>query len=224
VGISIVIPAYDEGANLETVVRRTLLVLPEISPDYELILVDDGSTDSTGSIADRLAAEDEHIRVVHHPHNMGLGAALRTGFSQVRYELVSSLPADGQVEPADLKRFVEAMDGVDVVTSYFTCREDASYRLILTRGLRLLMHLLFGRLPRLEGARMFRRELLDDIDLRSTTGLMNLELVAKASRKGYRFREIPIEILSRMSGESKVANIRTILKTMFEMLKLRWSL
>ncbi len=223
-GISIVIPAYNEEANLEVVVRQTLLVLPEISPDYELILVDDGSTDGTGVIADWLAAEQEHIHVIHHPHNMGLGAALRTGFSWVRYELVSSLPADGQIAPADMKRFAEAMEGVDVVTGYFTHREDAFYRDILTWGLRLFMHVLFGKLPRLQGARMFRRELLDGIELYSTTGLMNLELIVKASRKGCKFREIPIEALPRMSGNSKVTNTTTILKTMLEMLKLRWSL
>ncbi|UCC61577.1 MAG: glycosyltransferase family 2 protein [Anaerolineae bacterium] len=222
--ISIVIPAYNGESSLETVVRQTLSVLGEISPDYEIILVNDGSTDDTGAIADGLAAEDEHIYVIHHPHNLGLGAALRTGFSQVRHDLVSSLPADGQIAPVDMKRFAKAIEGVDVVTGYFTRREDAFHRTILTKGLRLFMHLLFGKLPRLQGARMFRRELLNEIELHSTTGLMNLELIVKASRKGYRFREIPIAALPRMSGESKVTNAKTILKTMFEMFKLRWSL
>jgi len=222
--ISIVIPAYNEESSLETVVRQTISVLGEISPDYEIILVNDGSIDDTEAIADGLAAEDEHIYVIHHPHNLGLGAALRTGFSQVRHDLVSSLPADGQIAPADLKRFAEAMEGVDIVTSYFADRQDAFYRAILTKTLRLFMRILFGKLPRLEGTRMFRRELLNDIELHSTTGLMNLELILKASRQGCKFKEIPIKVLARMSGESKVANTKTILKTMLEMLQLRRSL
>ncbi len=222
--VSVIIPAYNEEKNLNIVIQQILSVLSEMALDYELIIVDDGSNDETGNIADRLATEESHIRVIHHDRNMGHGSTLKTGFYQARYELITSLPADGQFSPTIIRHLLDVMDGVDVVTSYYIHRADSVFRKILSRGWRLFMRILFGKLPRLQGPRMFRRELLDTIELSSTTSLVNLELIIKASRKECTFKEIPAEALPRLSGQSKVANLKTILKILFEMLELRWRL
>jgi len=99
--LSLVLPAYNEAANIEAVVRRALTVLPPLVEDLEIIIVNDGSRDETGAIAERLAREDERVRVVHHEVNRGYGAALRSGFAASRGDLVMFMDADQQFDPAD---------------------------------------------------------------------------------------------------------------------------
>jgi glycosyltransferase involved in cell wall biosynthesis len=223
-GLSIVIPVYNEEGHLRRIAEATLEVMPDIALAYELIIVDDGSTDSTGEIAEELAQNNKHVRVIHHDRNRKMGAALLTGYRNAKYEFVAPLTGAGHISPGELRKFVPLMQDADIVVGTW---EDLSYsadRTIFHDGRTALARLLFG--PHIASAPiyMFRRRVLEDVSLRSATGFLNIELVLRMQRKGYRVRVLPVTWLPRQGGKSKSTNIRTILMIVFDMLKVRLSL
>ena len=126
--ISVFFPLYNEEGNLERLVARALEVLPGLGADFEVILVDDGSRDQTAAIADRIAARDPRVRVVHHPVNGGYGAALRTGFAAARHPLVFFADGDNQFDLGEIGLLIDRIDGADVVSGYRIQRQDPWYR------------------------------------------------------------------------------------------------
>jgi len=223
--ISVIIAAYNEAETLEPVLQRTLGVLQQIARKYEVIIVDDGSHDATRDIANTLAAESERVRVIHHGQNRGFGAALITGYANARHNWVAPLPADGQIPPEELTRFVPVMAGADMVIGLRPQRPYSSYRKLLHKGMTWLTMLLFGRHhPPSAGSCMFRREVFQSVRLLSTSGFANTEFPIKVAKQGYRLATVPIKTEPRLSGQSKVANARTIYTTIWDMIKARWSL
>ena len=223
--LSVITLAYNEEGNLERVVRHALAALKDAVPDLEILIVDDGSTDRTGEIADRLATEIESVRALHHERNRGIGAGMETGHRNARGDLISYAVGDGQIPPSSILSFLEVIESTDVALGMYRTRADSWKRKFLSFVWRdLLTRLLFGRVPMPDGNYMFRRELVEDVRLVTTTGVSSIELLYKLRRKGCRFTEVPIDTLPRMTGESKVANWRYILNTMREMIKLRFAL
>jgi hypothetical protein len=225
--VSVVVMAYNEVANLEPVVRElrdALALLP--AADHELVIVDDGSADGTGPLADRLAAELPGVRVVHHPENRGLGGVYRTGFEGARRDLVTFFPADGQF-PADiLHSFHPLMTSFDLVLGYLP-RRDGS---IVARGLsaaeKVLYRVLFGPMPRYQGVFMLRRAVLSSVPL-ETTGRgwgVVMEMVLRVTRGGHRVTSVATSLRPRRSGDSKVNNPRTVLVNLRQALALRRTL
>lgn len=219
--LSVVVCAYDEQESLEPVIGELTETLDGLVSRWEVIIVDDGSRDKTAEIADNLSERDPRVRVVHHKTNKGHGEALLSGFGASRGDWITSVPADGQANPRDFARFLPLLEEADLVTSYYVDRDDGLRRTILSKGLRAILYALFGPVPRLEGSRFFRRELLDTIPLGSATFLVNLELVIQAHRQGYRIAQIGVHCRPRLAGETKTANSRTILKVARELLRLR---
>jgi glycosyltransferase involved in cell wall biosynthesis len=227
--VTVVVMAYNEVANLEAVVHElaaALAALPGPARDDELLLVDDGSSDGTGALADRLAAELPPVRVVHHGLNRGLGGVYRTGFEEARRELVTFFPADGQFPASILQTFHARMNGHDLVLGYLPGRGGS----LLARGLsaaeKVLYRLLFGVMPRFQGVFMVRRSVLDGLAL-ETTGRgwgVVMEMVLRISRQGYRVISVPTALRPRMSGRSKVNNARTIWTNLQQAFELRRTL
>lgn len=223
--ISVITLAYNEEGSLERVVQNTLGVLARIAVEYEVIVVNDGSTDQTGEIAEHLAAENQHVRVVHHEGNRGIGAGMNSGHQLARYDLISYAVGDGQIPPASIVSFLEVIDDTDVALGMFHDRADSWKRKLMSFVWRdLLTRLMFGSLPMADGNYMFRRVLIEDIDLISTTGVSTIELMYRLKQKGCRFTSVAVDCLPRLSGESKVANWRWILRTCSEMVRLRLAL
>lgn len=220
--ISVVMPACNEEENIKKIIKDTSGILAEISDSqYEIIVVDDGSTDRTGEIIRHLIAEDAAIKLIMHEYTQGIGSCLRDGFSQAQCEWLTFLPADGQIDPSVLKKFVLEMQNVDLVTSFYIKKNRSVVRRIISRVLRMILFIFFGRHPRLEGIYMFKRKILDTVSLTSSTFVSNFELIVKAYRQGYKIKEIGIVCLPRLSGSSKVANLKTIFKVMREIIKWR---
>ncbi|MDY0058206.1 MAG: glycosyltransferase family 2 protein [Myxococcota bacterium] len=218
--LSVVVLAYDERDNLRPVVEEALLVLAREVPGFELILVDDGSTDGTGPLADELAAADPRVRALHHAQNRGMGAGLRSGFAAARGRYVTFLPADGQIDPADVPRLLALADDVDLVLNVYEQRDDGLYRKILSRGLRLLTWLLTGSRWRNEGPYLIRRELASRFEPRADSFFYNLELVIRCERAGLRRASITSRTRTRLTGSSKVTGGRRILKVARELWRL----
>ena len=215
--------AYDEEANLEVVVGDIAGELAHLGVPFEIIVIDDGSRDATGTVASRLAAENQKLRVVHHRQNRGLGGVYRTGFSEARMDYVTFFPADGQFPASIIGQYVSRMQETDLILGYVTDQKRSLFRKILSGGERCFYKILFGEFPRFSGILMFRRSILDSVPLVSQGSGWTVvwELILRSYRAGYRILQMPNQIFPRLSGVSKVANLRTIFANVMQMLRLR---
>ena len=209
--LSVVVMAFNEVANLETVVREIHGELRALGWPFQIVIVDDGSSDGTGALADRLAGELANVQVIHHAVNQGLGGVYRTGFERGGGDLLSFFPADGQFPATIITQLAPLMADHDLVLGYLPQRAGS-----IAKGLslaeRALYRLLFGPMPRFQGIFMLRGQVLQQIELR-TTGRgwgICMEMVLRVYRGGYRVTSVPTAFRPRLSGRSKVNNARTI--------------
>jgi glycosyltransferase involved in cell wall biosynthesis len=224
--LTIVIPAYNERDNLARVLGDALTFGRRACRRFELLVVDDGSSDGSAAVLAELAATAPELRVIRHPRNRGLTAALRTGFFGAAHDFVTWIPADGQIPPLELGKILDACEDHDLVLSTYRHRPDGLARTILSRGLRLLLYATTGLRDRLEGVYLFRRALLEQLALVSdrSAGAIGFEIAVKMRRLGKRVTSTEIECAPRLSGRSKVANARNIVQSFAELWRIRRSL
>ena len=221
--VSVVIMAYNEAPALKMVADEITAVVQRLGIPYELLIIDDGSTDETGEIADHLAQQSGLVRVIHHAPNGGLGAVYRTGFGEARGLYLTFFPADGQFPASSIEQFLAVMPNQDMVLGYIPRRPGMVLSRMLSLLERLLYRALFGSLPTFQGLLMFRRVLLEEIELKSRGRgwAVLMELVIRTSRGGYRVTSIPTGVRPRFAGRSKVNNFRTIWSNLIQVLGLR---
>jgi glycosyltransferase involved in cell wall biosynthesis len=221
--ITVVVMTFNEVATLEPTVAEIRGELERLGRPWEILIVDDGSTDGSGIRADLLAAADPRHRVVHHPVNLGLGGVYRSGFEQSRGELVTFFPADGQFPAAIIPEFRGAIEGVDMVLGLLPPRRDSWLGHLLSTVEKGLYRFCVGRMPPFQGILLFRRRLLEGMPLRSQgrgwTILM--EFLLRADRRGARYVNRFTTLRPRTAGRSKVNNLRTIVANTRQMLTLR---
>ena len=222
--LSAVMAAYDEAENLRPVVAEVLAFLREQVADPELIIVDDGSTDGTGPIADDLARVEPGVIAVHHDRNRGIGAALKTGFARATKQWVTILPADGQIAPWEIALFFDDALDADLVTSVYRARHDGGYRKVLSWGLRAATRLVAGADVRSEGIYVVRRDVLAELPLESDSFFLNLELPLRAARAGKRVRTVTMTARPRRAGRSKSSALRHVAIVFGELVRYRRSL
>ncbi len=218
--LSVVMFGFNEEENVAPVMEEALDYLRSRVDRYQLIFVDDGSTDRTRERAEGVAAKDDGVVVVGHDRNRGIGAALRSGFAAAALEWVTLLPADGQVPPEQIDRFLESADGVDLVICHYPDRfreADSLGRKVLSRGLRALTFAATGVSNRLDGAYLIRRSYLEGMTLSSDTFFLNLELPIRAIRAGARVAETTLHVRPRRAGDSKVLSWQRIARVSREM-------
>ena len=221
--VSVVIMAWNEVATVEAVAREIADELARLAVPHEILVVDDGSTDGTGQVADELSRTLPRLRVHHHGENRGLGAVYRTGFAQARGELLTFFPADGQFPASILGAYLPAMADADMILGVLPERSRSLGARALSAAERLLLRALFGQFPRFQGILMFRRALLRHTPLvsqgRGWTVLM--EFILRKARAGARLKNLPITVRPRSSGQSKVSNLRSIVSNLQQVLALR---
>jgi dolichol-phosphate mannosyltransferase len=222
-GVSVVVMAFDEAASLPGVVGEIAGACAGLGRPWEVLIVDDGSRDGTGDVADRLAAEHDGVRVVHHGQNRGLGGVYRTGFAESRAAFVTFFPADGQFDPGVIGRFLERIEDADMVLGHYTSRARGLVGRCLSATERLIYVSLFGHMPRFRGVLLFRRELLARFPLRSSGRgwVVLMELILRAHRGGCRLVSEPTGLRPRSRGVSKVQNWRTIVANLRQLVELR---
>jgi glycosyltransferase involved in cell wall biosynthesis len=229
--LSYFFPAHDEAENVEALVDEALLELARLADRFEIIVVDDGSTDGSAEIADRLAAAHaDVVRVVHHATNLGYGAAVRSGLGAARFPLVCFTDGDRQFRVADLSRLlarVDAPDGPnerpDVVAGYRIKRADPAVRLAYARVYRTCLKLFFGLAVRDPdcACKLFRRGSLAGVNVESGGAFLSAELLIKISERGGRIVEAGVPHYPRTAGRASGADPRVVARAVRDFWLLR---
>ncbi len=227
--LSYFFPAHDEEANLEPLVAEALEALPGLARTFEIVIVDDGSRDATPAIADRLAAEHpDLVRAIHHPVNLGYGAALRSGFQAARYDIVAFTDGDRQFKVADLGLLTARLaltDRPDVVVGYRIRRADPLVRTLYARAYRLANLIFFGlRLRDVDCAcKVFQRAALQGLRVESAGAFFSAELLIKLRARGRNVVEVGVPHYPRTAGSATGARPQVVFRAMrdFWLLRLR---
>lgn len=212
--LSIVVIAFNEEECIEDVVTELAHAIALAGIAFEIVLVDDGSSDHTLPIMQRMAARDARLRVVPLSPNRGIGGALRAGFDAAKGEHVTWIPADGQIDPASVVALYERRGEAPMLTTIYASREDAAYRALISNTLNTFIELRTGQKAKSGGNYLFRRDLWERYAPRGDDTMM----ISTAFRKNLRdagepIVEVPIRARARVAGRSKVLNPRTILRT-----------
>jgi glycosyltransferase involved in cell wall biosynthesis len=221
--ISVFFPCYNEEDNVANTVNKAVAVLDELTPDYEVIVINDGSADRTGEIADKLAAANRHIKAVHHPKNRGYGGAVQSGIKASTKKLVFFSDGDGQFDVGELPQLLPLMKEYDIIACYRLNRQDPWIRKLNAFCWTTLVNLVFHmRIRDIDCAfKLFKREVFDNMQLCSTGALISAEILARAVRKGYRITQKGVHHYPRTAGVPTGAKLSVIIRAFKELFKLR---
>lgn len=224
--LSYFFPAHNEAENIEALVAEALEVLPRLADEFEIIAVDDGSSDATPQLADALAAKHPQVRVVHHEANRGYGGALRSGFRAARYDLVAFTDGDRQFHIEDLGKLLERAaqgDQPDVVVGYRIKRADPFVRLAYARTYRLALRIFFGLKVKDPdcACKLFHRAALEGIRVESEGGFLSGELLVKLLQRRRTIAEVGVPHYPRIAGKQTGANPRVVLRAVRDFWRLR---
>lgn len=221
--LSIFFPCYNEKETARPLTEKCIAVASQLCDDFEVILVDDGSRDGTGELADQLTREYPSVRVVHHPQNRGYGAALQSGFRAACKDYVFYTDGDGQFDVNEIPRLLPLIEQCDIVSAYRLKRQEGFLRRLNAYCWSTLVNFLFDlHLKDIDCAfKLYKREIFDSIEMISTGALIDTEILARAKRKGYTIQQIGVHHYPRTAGQASGANIKVILKAFGELFKLR---
>jgi len=226
-GLSIFFPAYNDSGTIASLVITALRTARTLTPDHEVIVVNDGSKDGTAGILEELASIYPQVRVVHHETNRGYGGALRSGFASATRELVFYTDGDAQYDPAEMAALWRRFDDtVDLVNGYKISRSDPLHRIIIGRIYHHTVKLLFGLTVRDVDCdfRMMRRSIFDTVHLEKNSGVICLEMMKKITDAGFRIAEVPVHHYHRAYGRSQFFNFKRLYKTAIDVMKLWYAL
>lgn len=221
--ISIILPAHNEAENLVRTVREAIHAMQILGVSFEVVIVDDGSTDRTPRLVTQLITRDPRIRAVQHESRRGYGAALRSGFQAAKCDLVFFTDADGQFRFDELGGFLDCMSKADLIIGYRVSRQDAWYRKLNSRIGNLLARTLIGVAAKDINCayKLMWRAALDRLRLTSDGAMVNSELLVLAQREGWKCCQLPVRHYPRQHGRATGGNRRVILKTIREFFQLR---
>ena len=224
--ISFVLPMFNEADNIEASLGRVSELAKEICDSYEIIVVDDASTDGSGDIADRLASKDSHIRSIRLKANTRFGGALKAGLEKAEKEIVVYTDSDLPAREKDIKGALESLDGADVVTAYSLAIKDASFkRILMSKVYNFLVQLFFGLRIRdiNSGLKIYRRRALEGLRLKSESPFVDVEIFAEIAKKGFKVRQYGLIFELRTKGKSAISRFGVVARTFWDMLVYKFS-
>lgn len=226
-GISVILPAYNEEKNIQQMVRDCLIYLQKLEDDYEIIVVNDGSQDGTQQLAEKIARRSKNVRVVNHPHNLGYGQALKSGFQAAQHDYVFFTDSDRQfrLSALDVMFPIAKTQVVDLVIGYRLKRQDKFLRKLLSSGYNVLADLLFDlNVKDIDCAfKLFRKDIFKKIKIESSSFFFNTEILAKARFFHFNIIEVGVPHFPRTAGKSTV-RLKHIPLTIKELLRIKKSM
>ncbi len=223
--LSIVIPAYNEEANIVAAVEEVSRVAQTLGMDYEILLVNDGSRDRTGAIArTELAPRIPHFRLVEHFPNRGYGGALKAGFEAASQDLIAFIPADKQFKFSEITLLLDKLKpDVDLVSGWRVNRQDNFIRRLNGLGWNTMVRLLFGRtIHDIDcGFKLFRRDVLNHIHIESNGAMVDTEMLTAMHARGFKLTDVPVTHLPRTAGSPTGANVKVIFRAFRDLFKYR---
>jgi len=220
--VSVIFPAFNEEGNIARTVETTVKVLPKVAANWEIVVVDDGSSDATAPICMDLQTRYPELVLIRHARNRGYGAALKSGIKASRYELVFFSDSDGQFDLRELQQLICWSEDYDIIVGYRANRHDPLYRRINALGWNFLVRLVLGmKIRDVDCAfKLFRREVFDHVRIRSRGAMVNTEILAQAMRLGMRIQQVKVHHFPRHYGKQSGANIHVIIKAFRELCRL----
>jgi glycosyltransferase involved in cell wall biosynthesis len=219
--ISLFYPVYNDERTVESLTLKAISVLKDISSNYEIIIVNDGSPDKSGEIADKLASDIPEVRVVHHATNKGYGAAIKSGFANANYEWVCFTDGDDEYDIHDLKRLIKLKDFYDLIITFRYVKLYSNMRIFISAVYNKVLRFIF-RSPYRDistGLRLMRKDVYEELSLISDSPFIGAEITLRTMLKGYRVGEMGIQTFPREIGSGSSTSMKNILKTIKDMRK-----
>ncbi len=222
-GLTVFFPAYNDSGTIASLVILAVQTARQLTSDFEVIVVNDGSADATPRVLSELAGLYPQVRIITHPKNRGYGGALRSGFEAARKEVIFYTDGDAQYDPTEMALLWQRFGSdVDLVNGYKISRSDPLHRIIIGRVYHHIVTLLFGLHVRDVDCdfRMMRRSIFDRVQLEKNSGVICLEMMKKIQDAGFRIAEVPVHHYHRAYGRSQFFNVRRVVRTGIDVLKL----
>jgi glycosyltransferase involved in cell wall biosynthesis len=221
--ISLFFPVYNDENTVRVVANRALELLEEVAGNYEIIIVNDGSPDSSGEIADQLAVEHEKITVVHHPVNRGYGAAMKSGIAAAKYDIICMIDGDNEYDVFDLKKMLAVRDYYMLVIAFRYKKLYSTKRIFISFVYNTVLRVLFKSPFRdiSTGIRLIHRAVLDDMELTSNSPFIGAELTLKSMLHGFPVGEVGIQTFPRDFGQGSATSYKNIMATIKDIRRIR---
>ena len=224
--LSIFLPTYNEEGSIEKVVKNTAEAAARNAEKWELIVVDDGSTDSTNKIVAKITESNKNIRIIKHEKNLGYGASLKTGFYNSKYDWISFIDSDDQFDFSEIGRFIEKQKetDADLVIGYYKKRRVSFTKVVTSKVWEAFVFILFGlKVHDIDcGFKLVSKKVIESIPkLESERGaFITSEFLIKAKKKGFKFAEVPVTHYPRLKGQGTGRKLNVIIESFIDLLRL----
>jgi len=224
--VSIIVPVYNEADIIERVMKNLVKLISEEIKDFEILIVESGSTDATPEIVDNLDKEFLSIRAIHQKDREGIGSAVYLGYKNAKKDYYFWMDGDEPYDIKDLFKALQLIDSCDIVAGYRANRDEGLKRLIYSTGFKWLTFILFQQKIRdiNFSFKLYSAKIFDNIVLESNWGFHAAESIIKAKRKGFNLKQMGVKYTERLNGETKLGNMSVAFKTLKEMVKIRLTL
>ena len=220
--LTLIIPAYNDETTIKRLVDDADELLKKVCDDYEIVVCNDGSRDTTLSILQTLAQSNPRVRLINHEVNRGFGFTIRELYLCGEKELVFSLPGDYQYAPKELLTMAIGLDNYDFIIGLRVKRNDPPRRKLQSHVYNAMLRLFYGHKQKdVNSIKLFKRKILDSVQLQSYTPFVDAELCIRAERAGFKIIEIPIEHLPRLSQGASGGKFSVIWETFSDLIKMR---
>lgn len=219
IDLTVFFPVHNDERTIRQVAEKAIRVCKELASSYEVIIIDDGSPDDSGKIADQLAKKYPHLRVIHHEKNLGYGAAVKTGFKNSKYEWICFTDGDDEYDIEDLRKMVKLKDFYDLIITFRYKKLYSNRRIFISNIYNKILRWMFRTQYRdiSTGLRLIRKSLLNEIHITSDSPFIGAEVTIKTMLKGYRIGELGIQTFPRQFGTGSTTSFKNIISTILDM-------
>ncbi len=220
--ISVAIPVFNEEKAIKKVIEELIFFLSENNLNFELVIIDDGSTDSTFSILQRFRNKGFKMKIIRHRYRQGIGLAIKDALLNSQNEWIFMFPGDGQASPLDLLKMLKFTSNYDIIVGVREKRADPRYRYITSDIWKFLIRFFFGiSFKDINWIKLIKREVLQSLDIKSKSAFIDSEILLRAKKKGFRMIEVPVSHRERFGGKTKCLAPLIAFDALKDMAKLR---